>query len=222
MKKFFLIPVMLLILQMAHGQTNIGISAITSTPQTVAYQDTISYSVAVKNYGPDTLNSTITLNIGIWDTSMTYVSIIRQDSVSLSNVLNFLPGDSIWVFGQDMVVPQSFRIGTSVVVIWPIATGHNTLDSISYEVVVQSGVRVLEVVKEEERGVYPNPAKDRITISTGQDVEQVRILNAAGQMLLGRSGAGNIDISSLSPGIYFAEITLGDGSKKVYRVIRQD
>lgn len=227
MKKLLLLPALLMLASMLCAQsTSIGISAIVNTPQVVNYHDTASYSFAVKNYGPNTFNGDIYIYTGIWDTSMTYVGVIRIDSTSLINLQNFNAGDSIWLTDVENYIPQNFRIGTSVVVIWPVSGNAFTQDSISYTVTVQSGTRVIEVTGNREISIYPNPAQGKLVIGTWglpseTYVEQVRIMNASGQIVLLREGAGTLDIGHLDAGMYFIELRMSDSSRKIYRIVKQ-
>jgi archaellum component FlaG (FlaF/FlaG flagellin family) len=227
MKKLLLIPALLmLVMQLSAQTTNIGISALVNAPQSVSYQDSVSYSFAVKNYGPSAFAGDIQIYTGIWDSSMTFINVIRVDSISLTNIQNFNAGDSIWITDTEHYTPANFRIGTSVVVIWPVAMNAVTADSASYTVFVQSGVKVLEVMNNTGLSVFPNPAQDKLVIGTAgsaenTEVEQVRIMNAAGQVMIIHPGAGTMDISQLQEGTYLVELVLKNGSSKVYRIIKQ-
>jgi hypothetical protein len=224
MKKIVMLLCWIMLAQLCQGQTNIGISALLrNAAPVVSYQDSVRDSIAVKNYGPNPFAGDIKVNVGIWDTTMTYVNIIYVDS-TLTGVNNFGPGDSLWISYMEHYVPQNFRIGATVVVIWPISISATTIDSVSYTVELQSGMNVIEVKGESKTAIYPNPSKDRITIDTGtgNEVEQVRIMNTSGQMLLGRIGPGGIDISGLKPGAYVVQVLLDDGSLKTYRIIKQE
>jgi len=63
--------------------------------------------------------------------------------------------------------------------------------------------------------IYPNPAKDEITIQSAVDIQSVRILDLQGKELL-RENTDKISISALPTGVYLIEITTpkGVGTKK--------
>jgi hypothetical protein len=57
--------------------------------------------------------------------------------------------------------------------------------------------------------IYPNPAKDEVTISAGEIIKDVLVKDVVGRMVMNKAGAGHelqLDISDLSPGIFFVEI----------------
>jgi Secretion system C-terminal sorting domain len=60
--------------------------------------------------------------------------------------------------------------------------------------------------------VFPNPAKNKISFDV-QDVEQISIVNAMGQLVVLQNGATNsVDVSALSLGIYSVYIQTKTGS----------
>jgi hypothetical protein len=70
-------------------------------------------------------------------------------------------------------------------------------------------------IKDKTTLIYPNPADRQLTISmNGLSVESVSIYNTTGKLLLQNKQPINntIDISSLSSGVYIAEIRIKEGS----------
>jgi hypothetical protein len=71
-------------------------------------------------------------------------------------------------------------------------------------------------IREQERtarvNLYPNPAGDHFSVSGIGDIQSVQIFDAGGKEL-NRVGNGidHIDISSLTPGIYFVKINTAEG-----------
>jgi hypothetical protein len=53
--------------------------------------------------------------------------------------------------------------------------------------------------------MYPNPVGDRLYI-TGSNNYSLRIFNQEGQLLMTVKNSSEIDVSSLSPGLYIIEI----------------
>lgn len=209
------------------AQANIGISSFYwNGPQTVSYGDSTTYTFVVKNYGPGTVNVPITIYTGIWDSSTTFIDTISVDSSSLSQTtLN--AGDSAWVTHTQVFDSSNFRVGATVVVIWPAAANAETQNSASYTVYVETSMNLIEIEQPGRANVYPNPAFDRVMISppAGESeafVEQVRLFDASGRLLLIRQGKGTLDISGLVAGTYILEITQSNNARTVYRVIKQE
>ena len=65
--------------------------------------------------------------------------------------------------------------------------------------------------------VYPNPATERIFITTHQDIKTVQIYDLSGAQVL-ETAADNIDVSALN-GIYFVKIVLADGHQVVEKIV---
>jgi len=60
--------------------------------------------------------------------------------------------------------------------------------------------------------VYPNPAADRLTIETGENIEKIRIFNLTGQVVYEATPSANIhtmDVSGMEGGVYLLEIHQG-------------
>ncbi len=71
--------------------------------------------------------------------------------------------------------------------------------------------------------LYPNPATGLVTI-TGKDLKQAQIINALGQCVATVKGEGEqllVDISDLPAGVYFVNITDGEGRKCVKKVVKE-
>ena len=80
----------------------------------------------------------------------------------------------------------------------------------------------------EEKGslvcdLYPNPASSQFTI-TGKDLKIAQVFNTLGQSVATAKGEGErltVDISNLPAGIYFVNITDGEGRKCVKKVVKE-
>ncbi|MBL0013463.1 MAG: T9SS type A sorting domain-containing protein [Flavobacterium sp.] len=71
--------------------------------------------------------------------------------------------------------------------------------------------------------VYPNPARDKIYITNtnGQTIKHIIIHDLTGKQLgEQRENLGEVNISSLSPGIYFLTVFYADGSK-MFRLVKE-
>lgn len=63
--------------------------------------------------------------------------------------------------------------------------------------------------KELDFSIYPNPAKDFISIQT-QDLKSVKIFNSQGQEIM-ESVSNKIDVRFLSTGVYFIQVETSEG-----------
>ena len=71
--------------------------------------------------------------------------------------------------------------------------------------------------------LYPNPATGFVTI-TGTNLKQAQIINTLGQCVATVKGEGeqlSVDISDLPAGVYFVNITDGEGRKCVKKVVKE-
>jgi len=70
---------------------------------------------------------------------------------------------------------------------------------------------------------YPNPVKDILTLSTSDKIESVLIYNVAGQKMnvSPKAAEGKIDMTRLASGIYIVNITLANGQKETFKIVKQ-
>jgi hypothetical protein len=71
--------------------------------------------------------------------------------------------------------------------------------------------------------VHPNPTTGLVTI-TGQDLKQAEVFNILGQHVATAHGEGDqmtVDISTSPAGVYFVNITDGEGRKCVKKVVKE-
>lgn len=71
--------------------------------------------------------------------------------------------------------------------------------------------------------LHPNPTSGLVTI-TGQDLRQAEVINTLGQQVATATGAGEtlqIDIANLPIGVYFVNVTDGEGRKCVRKVVKE-
>ena len=71
--------------------------------------------------------------------------------------------------------------------------------------------------------LHPNPTNGQVTI-LGTNLKQAQIINALGQCVATVKGEGEqftLDISNLPAGVYFVNITDGEGRKCVRKVVKE-
>lgn len=68
--------------------------------------------------------------------------------------------------------------------------------------------------------VYPNPAKDVLQFSHHDAVIRLEIFTLSGQKIRSTNQLEDLDISSLSPGIYMLNIQLNDGSQQLQKITK--
>ncbi len=115
---------------------------------------------------------------------------------------------------------------------YPGAVGRNTyVDRMAYCTIPDYPLRwgQTSVTGMEENGVtsfatvHPNPATGLITI-TGKNLAQAEVFNTLGQQVATATGEGEtlqIDIANLPAGIYFVNVTDGEGRKCVKKVVKE-
>ncbi|MFT6716003.1 MAG: hypothetical protein ACJA0Q_000632 [Saprospiraceae bacterium] len=89
---------------------------------------------------------------------------------------------------------------------WPTEFASSGFDLDGVGVINSSSTDVVQVTGVKEVLLYPNPVLDHFSIKLEERIEQVKIFNLFGVLVLKSSIGLNISTSTLSPGIYFVEV----------------
>ena len=71
--------------------------------------------------------------------------------------------------------------------------------------------------KDSELFIYPNPAKEKVTIE-GVEAKEVQVYNALGQVVKRVRNSNEVSLEGLVQGVYLVRITDVEGKKHVARV----
>jgi sugar lactone lactonase YvrE len=74
-----------------------------------------------------------------------------------------------------------------------------------------------------ERGLYPNPARDAVTVE-GAEGDEVVIYDMVGRQFDKLTMTGHketVNISGLQPGVYVVQVINEDGEKKIFKVVKE-
>lgn len=70
--------------------------------------------------------------------------------------------------------------------------------------------------------IYPNPARDRVSLSiSGQEINQFALYDAAGKRVIDSSHSDNVDVSGLAPGIYFVRAQTRGNELFISKLVKQ-
>ncbi len=167
----------------------------------VWYQFTAPSSGAITAVAASTLNN-LGINMAIYD-DCNDVEPISCDSGTIE-VTDLIPGQTyfiqIWVGGS-----VSGRFTSSLSDEFTLnVQDTSTLSNTSF------------IASENNLKLYPNPAKDGITISSNNRIDSYQILDVTGKIVLSNSQEQRlnylIDVNSLSKGIYLIKIKIGNTS----------
>jgi hypothetical protein len=101
----------------------------------------------------------------------------------------------------------------------------DALDSLANEYVADIACTIAlptstpELVRPAEVQVYPNPAEDHFSLSTGTCVGLVRIMDMTGKLVLSQPCSSRIDVRHLDPGTYHVLIG-NDRVESVSRLVK--
>lgn len=200
----------------------ISVMALVNFPDT-AYQGQTYQQIGVTLYNGDSLFFTGSVYVFIkGDSAIT-------DTLYTVLQLTLAPNDSATFFTNNgfQFDPSTFRAGSNIVVVWPVANGtlaNDTLyDSVFY--VRSSGITPI-VTGIESFDAYPNPTNKYMgfRLPPNSMPESVRITDMYGRVVFenNRFLQRRIDISNLNEGYYFVLITDTNGKRYLSRVLKYD
>jgi len=108
---------------------------------------------------------------------------------------------SVWIQPEEMLAGASYALGVEM----PYACGgaKSTTISMSNRSYVVTDIEAIAI--KPRFNIYPNPSSGIFQIESDQDINQIEIINIAGQVILSPK-TNTIDLSAYSKGFYFAII----------------
>ena len=110
-----------------------------------------------------------------------------------------------------VIICKSAMLETELVIMSSV--GEQTV-AVKYDDEIGVGENSLSSV-----GIYPNPMKDVLHVE-GDGIANVTIFNSVGQQIIYVENRNDIDVSSLSDGLYFVRISDAKGSVVVKKVVK--
>lgn len=187
----------------AKAQAALGF-ANTSTPglsDTVLMGSIVTYGVNVQNTGTQPFSGDFTVFIAIYDSSLFLQNPFDSVVVTTNSLM---AGDTSGVTITHDISPAKFMDGNNTVVIWPAAPGYQTTDSIIRNIFVIT-FQDSDEFTVNQLNIYPNPASDYLIIQGKYEVENVRILDMNGRILL-TTRKTILDLSPFPDGTYLLEL----------------
>ena len=96
------------------------------------------------------------------------------------------------------------------------------LDNLYFYNDISTGMNAAE--KGNKISLYPNPAKDMITIAAQSDIKEVVVRNLVGQTVMNVSANGfekSVDLSSVAAGNYFVTVKMANGQVSTQKLVKQ-
>lgn len=188
-------------------------------PNTIIQDSSFVNSLAVISVNGVPYSGTITVMVNTMDSlgNLTLIdsSYSQQTSVTPGTVTNL-------VYMQNYS-SQHFGLGIDVVVIWPKAAGTLPPDTIIYTVFVMPN-GIADLLNQEGVSIYPNPCTAEISIQNKQPnnaIEQVRIFDINGKLILTSNTTTPIDVSELKAAGYLVELRYKSGTRKIMKIQKE-
>lgn len=125
--------------------------------------------------------------------------------------------------GSGAAIAVSPTVTMSYTVIGTAVNGCTNSASITQSVSTCAGIN--ELSSNNEIRIFPNPAKDQITVSYSAAIKTIKIVDVNGKLVLQKTNTDNslsqtINISELRSGIYFVNCVI-DGKENYFKVVKE-
>ncbi|HWB65154.1 MAG TPA: hypothetical protein VG603_16685 [Chitinophagales bacterium] len=195
------------------------------TPDTVQFGNSYTDSVVIVNVDSVDFIGTITLGASVNGIIDPVVTDTTQSGISASlDTTVIAAGGSVRKFVHFKFNNPVFLASPSVVVIWPISTNANitNVDSVSRTFIIE-GISPATNLSLNNLKVYIK--ENELMVQTDNQIwlKRVRIYAVSGTLAEDIAIDGNtaiVPVGMLQSGLYLAEITLADNSRKVFKVIK--
>ena len=140
-----------------------------------------------------------------WDGAYTNATLLTSSTAKYPlGDLNAFPAEKAkWEVEQDDIMAHLFELNTEQYI--------STVD-----------VRNSEV--QESFSIYPNPANDRISVSSDQTLKSAKVFSITGALIKNvdlNTGVMDIDISGMNSGIYLLEVEFAAGGVYSTKLIKK-
>lgn len=219
-KKLGLLVAVLFCIQWADAQIGLRIYKNDFTPSSVTLGDSFTFNAIIRNDSNSVFNGPIGFAYKIDTAAATAVpssiSGLQFDTVGVS--LN--PGDTVLNSITVHVSGPQFMVGPSVVVIWPIATGTQALDSLILNINVLMPMSVADI---DEHNIKAYIINNSLMVQAEHEIQlkQVRIYDILGREILNqRNPSAAILLPVMGSGVYLTEIIYNNNQRKVFRFFK--
>ena len=191
------------------AQNNLSIidSTAINDLDTVYGGSTIPISFQIVNLGNSPISNFITLNIIVDDLQggiSQYVDTLVTPGI--------FPGDTgTFIYNHEINMTR-YSPDNNITVIWPSTPFDDSRDSLFVPTYV---IEVLSVEdpfnKAEEISLFPNPTRDFVNIKAKNTIEQVRVFDKNGKLVLSDFYSQKLNLYHLQAGLYFIEVRTSAG-----------
>jgi hypothetical protein len=223
MRKVILIAIIAFSLNAA-AQVNIAIRSFGSIQanDTVPAFSSDTFDIWLTNIGPGIFNDAVTINTAVRN-SMAPGILDSTSTVSTSATIN--AGDSILLqLTSDYIISTTgYRYGINVIVIWPIASGASTVDSLEFPVFITDPNGINELDAALFIRSYPNPSLGNVYFESRNaiKIETIMIYDISGRLVLSNSDQNTISLETLPSGLYNANVILSDKTRHSIKIIKK-
>jgi len=207
-----------------HAQSGLKVDSLIDFPALpdTALQGLVydSVKIQIHNYSGNPYTGSV--EVFMMADSLFNVDTLRNDTTAV-----FIPsgGDVILNARPGIVFnPGNFAAGDNIVVVWPyLRLSTFPVDSFYVHVYYTMLTGLDDPEIQEGIVLYPVPARQvlRFTYTQRESIEQVRIFDSLGQMLLDTPvPMETLDVTSYPAGIYYVSLLRKDGSRVVKKILK--
>lgn len=223
MKKVLFITLLMSACCFCQAQQKIGIggNGVIVSTNPICKDDSISYSLWIKNKGnlpivADTFQlraNFVTSGVGIQ---------AIETKVLPTFTLNV--GDSVFISFSDSVLNPQYVVNNNIIVIWPAIFGIGTIDSSTINLQVDSCVmNGIEHGEETPARIFFDNSSSQLLFFTETEISSAEIFDVNGRLVHRCWPTFTVEqIPKLTTGIYFVQVQFTNGGRSVFRFVRRE
>lgn len=208
-KLLLLIPSLLILSYFSQAQTmRIDLYSVWIY-DTVQYNQQVNANIAITNTGSIDITDSVGIVIAKDTAGLQVVDTVYYN---LSGPL--VPGDSVALNPNWLILPQKYTPGNNITVIWPIKDNFDNDNFLE----LNSFVNEIQSTPENDItvSVFPNPGKNYLYVESSQANFRLQVIDLTGKIIQ-ESREHKIPIHHLPSGLYFIRLYFEDGATSCIR-----
>lgn len=194
-----------------------------TTCESFNFKSDVWYTFQAPVSGQATVTTVITgnsdqANVAVY--SSTDCTQLDVDSIGCSSGNG---GEVLTITGLTPNAIYSVRVWSDGVVFTPIQPVDRRIEGTFNITVTDATLSTSEIDNFQAFNYYPNPVKNELTLGAQHTIENVRVFNLLGQLVITETPNAttkSINMTQLQAGAYFVEVTIGNSTKTI-RIIRE-
>ncbi len=208
------------------SQATLSLSTTSLSSATPAINDQLSIFTMLTNTSTvDTFEGIIDFSLANDDSILISTAVVGKPNYAGTSIV-LAPLEQKAALFTVQLIPSYFKAGPEIIIVWPIAKNPKTLTLVVDSAEAPIDIQVAVGIDDADPLLKAFVSGNRFVIQNNHSeisLERVQILSANGSVVHSQDVAdtkAEIDIASLTPGVYLGEILFRNGSRTIVRFVK--